>query len=290
MPLNPRTLLEWPFAPVHQDYGRDDAIRYALSVGLGADPMDERQLAYLVADRKAVLPTFTTVLAVPGPWTADPRTGVTRGRLVHGEQAVRLFRPLPASAQVVSQPRVVAVSDRGVERGAVIHVERDLRDAASGELLARLHSASVCRGDGGFGGEEVEPRARHEIPQRPCDVSIELPTARSAALLYQLNGDRNPLHTEPAYAARAGFASPILHGLCTFGMTAQALQGLLGDYRDDAIGEIGGRFSAPVIPGDTLRVDVWRQGDAASFRVWAVERGAKVLDNGLVRLGISSGA
>ena len=287
MPLDPAVLLAWSFPEVQQACTEDDAHRYALSVGVGADPLDERQLAYVTQGGAGALPTLATVLAPPGPWTADPRTGVTRSRLVHGEQSVRLFRPLPRAGQFTSHARVTAVVDRGPERGAVIYVERELRLRGSSEVLAKLRSASVCRADGGFGGAPDSPYPLHAIPERPCDLAVELQTAPNAALWYQLNGDRNPLHTSPAFARKAGFERPILHGLCSFGVAGQLLLGALGDYRPDAIGEIGGRFSAPALPGDTLRVDVWRHGATASFRVWARERGAKVIDNGFVRMGIS---
>lgn len=292
MPLDPRVLLEWPFAPVEQRLREDDAILYALSVGVGADPMDERQLAFVTQRGAGVgvaptLPTLATVLAPPGPWTSDPRTGVTRAKLVHGEQSVRILRPLPREGMITSLARVRAVADRGAERGAVIYVERELRLQGSQEVIAHLRSASVCRADGGFGGSPESPYPLHALPGRECDERVELKTTLNAALLYQLNGDRNPLHTSPAFARKAGFDRPILHGLCSFGIAGQLLLGALGDYRADAIGEIGGRFSAPAFPGDTLQVRIWREGATASFQVWAVERNAKVIDNGFVRLGIT---
>lgn len=290
MPLDPSVLLEWPFERVEQCFTEDDAILYALSVGVGADPTDERQLAYLTQGGSGALPTLPTVLATPGAWTANPNSGVTRAKLVHGEQAIRVFRPLPREGVFTSLSRVRAVADRGADRGAVIYVERDLRLQGSQEVLATLRTASVCRADGGFGGSAASPYPQHAVPDRECDERIELRTTLSAALLYQLNGDRNPLHTSPAFARSAGFERPILHGLCSFGIAGQLLLGALGDYRPDAIGEIGGRFSSPAYPGDTLQVQIWREGARASFRVFAVERDAKVIDNGFVQLGITGDA
>jgi len=280
VPLDPALLMSWSLPEVRCQYTEDDAIRYALSVGVGSDPLDERQLPFVTQGGELTLPTLATVLALPGPWTSDPRTGVTRAKLVHGEQALKLLRPFPSSATVISQAHVEAVVDRGPERGAVIYVSRNIRLENSGEMLATLRSASICRADGGFGGTMEPPYRLPPIPERSPDYSSRLATQANAALWYQLNGDRNPLHTSPAYAKKAGFDRPILHGLCTFGTAAQLLLGAVGNFRPDALSEIGGRFSAPAYPGDTLEVRIWEQGDSHKFQVWAVERAVKVLDNG----------
>ncbi|NYT79286.1 3-alpha,7-alpha,12-alpha-trihydroxy-5-beta-cholest-24-enoyl-CoA hydratase [Alcaligenaceae bacterium] len=282
MPLDPKILLQWSFPLMRCTYTEDDAIRYALSVGVGADPTDERQLAFVTQEGGGVLPALATILAPPGPWTRDNRTGITRSKLVHGEQTLKLFKPLPSAGNVVSQTRVEAVVDRGKDRGAVIYVARDIRVEGTGELLAKLRSASVCRADGGFNGSMQAPYRLPETPVGPFDESVHLQTQPNFALWYQLNGDRNPLHTSPRYAKNAGFERPILHGLCTFGIASQLLLGVLGEYRQSAFQEIGGRFSAPAYPGDTLEVRIWREDREAFFQVWAVERNVKVLDNGFV--------
>jgi len=267
---------------VRASYTEDDAILYALSVGLGVDPLDERQLPFVTTEGGRVLPAFATVLVSPGPWTQDPRTGVTRAKLVHGEQTLELHRPFPSAATVLGQARVEAVVDRGKDKGAVIYVDREIRIEETGELLATLRSASVCRADGGFNGSMQVPYRLPDIPESDFDERARLRTSPNAALLYQLNGDKNPLHTSPAYAKKAGFDRPILHGLCTFGIASQLLMGALCDYHERQVQKIGGRFSAPAYPGDTLEVRIWRGQNQAFFQVWATERNVKVLDNGTI--------
>lgn len=279
MPVDPSVLLNWPFPPVRHTYDAKDTILYALSVGLGADPLDAGQLSYVRESDTRTLAAMSTILAPTGPWTANPATGVTRSHLVQSEQAVKLHQPLPEAGTVESHARVIAVTDRGRDRGAVIHLQREIFDVGTGTLLATLDSASICRADGGFGGSSEPPTALHRLPEREADAIEELPTLSQQALLYRLNGDRNPLHADPDYARRAGFEQPILHGLCTFGMANHAVVRRYCGY-SDAVTEISARFSSPVFPGDTLRVELWRDGNIVSFRIWSVRMSTKVLDNG----------
>lgn len=280
MPLNPDTLLDWTFPAVRHAYTERDAVFYALSVGFGSDPLDERQLAYVLEGKQGTVAGLATVLATHGPWTSDPRTGVTRSKLVHGAQWLELHAPLPRAGTVESRARILGITDLGAERGAVIYMQRELTDCDSGLLLATLKTSSVCRADGGFGGSAEHVIKAHTIPERPADRVERMSTLAQQALIYRLNGDFNPLHSEPGFAARAGFGRPILHGLCTFGLANHALLRSVTGYVPDSLRSIDARFSAPVFPGEPLEVALWLDGDEVSFRVWASERGVKVLDNG----------
>lgn len=254
------TLLNWPFDEVVQRYTTRDTQLYALSLGFGDDPMDAGQLRHVLEDGLRPFPTMALVLAHPGPWTANPATGVDRRGVVHGEQRLTVHRPLPAEGAVRSRNRVVTVLDKGEGKGAVIQTERQLHDVATGALLATIAGSTFCRRNGGFDKAAVQaarPAAQAPsapaVPDRTPDATAELPTRAQAALLYRLNGDYNLLHADPAVARVAGFERPISHGLLSFGMTARMLEDTFAPL---GIAAIGARFAAPMVPGETDRKSV----------------------------------
>jgi acyl dehydratase len=270
-------LLNFPIPEVRQHYSARDSVFYALSVGMGHDPMDERQLDFVDQQREMrVLPSMSVVLGYPGFWLRDPATGVDAVRLVHGEQGIRIHHPLPAAGEIVGRTRVTGLVDKGAGKGALLYAEKTLTDAA-GTLLATLTSTTVLRGDGGFGGPAGPVTAPHPMPDDPPDLVVDLPTRPEQALYYRLNGDDNPLHADPVTAARAGFPRPILHGLCTLGVVTHALLRGLCCYRAERLRGLDLRFSAPVYPGETIRTEIWRSG---AFRARVVERDVVVVNNG----------
>jgi acyl dehydratase len=285
MAIDYQHLKAYPVPEIEQVYGARDVILYALGVGLGFDPMDERQLRFVYEEDLMVMPTMAAVLGYPGFWLSRPDTGVDATRVVHGEQGLVLNRPLPAEGAVVGTTRVVEIVDKGPGKAALIHQERRVVDQASGELLATLTMTTFCRGQGGFGGPSEpahQPRPRpHAIPERPPDFVCDLPTLPQAALLYRLNGDYNPLHIAPEVAQAAGFPRPILHGLCTYGVACHALLRSVCDYQPARLRRLDVRFSAPAFPGETIRTEIWREADGSfAFRAKAMEREAVVLNNG----------
>lgn len=206
MALDPEVLLNYPIPEVRQRYSRRDSAFYALTLGLGGDPLDERQLVYVdpCHDLQA-LPCMALVLGHPGFWLGNPATGVDALRLVHGEQRLEWRRPLPAEGEVIGRTRVTGLVDKGADKGALLYSEKVLSDALSGEVLAVARSTTFLRGDGGFGGSRQVPEMPHRLPERTPDLRLDLPTRPEQALYYRLNGDDNPLHAEPAAALRAGF-------------------------------------------------------------------------------------
>jgi acyl dehydratase len=281
-------LMGWCFPPVRQTLTRKDCILYALGVGLGADPVDPAQLRFVYEDGLAALPTMAVVLAYPGFWAKDPATGIDWVRIVHGEQAITWHRALPIEAELVGISRVTGIVDKGAGKGAVLYSERKISDAVTGEPYATLAMSAFCRGDGGFGGPSGPSWPVHAIPERAPDAVCDLPTLPQQALLYRLNGDDNPLHADPAVARAAGFARPILHGLCTLGIAGHALLRSCCAYDPARMRSLALRFSAPVFPGETLRTEMWRDGAVVSFRTRAVERDVVVLNNGRMEIAGSS--
>lgn len=232
----------------------------------------------------AAVPTFAAILCHPGRWTAAPELGVTLTKTVHGEQRVFLHQPLLPAGSLVSKARVQAVQDKG-EKGALIHAARTMYDRASGAPVASILHSTFCRADGGFGREFGAVPVVEKVPERVPDVVVDIETRPEAAILYRLNKDRNPLHIDPAYAAKAGFDRPILHGLCTWGLAARAmLQGVL-DYDETRLRSVEARFSRPVFPGETVRFEIWREEGLCRFRAKVEARGVTVLDAGRCLVG-----
>ena len=280
MPLDYDRLLNWDFPDIEQSYTTTDTILYALGIGLGADPLDARQLRFVYEEGLAALPSMCVVLGSPGFWLKEQDTGVDWVRVLHGEQGLELHRPLPPAGTVIGRMRVSGIVDKGADKGALIYTEKELIDKASGEPIATLTSTTFARGDGGFGGPAVSTPPPHAIPERAPDETCDLPTLPQAALIYRLSGDRNPLHADPAVARKAGFEAPILHGLCTLGNAAHAILKSSCDYDPARFKSLQLRFSAPVYPGETIRTELWRDDSVISFRSRAVERDVVVLNNG----------
>ena len=283
MAIDYDTLLNWSFPDIEQTYTERDSILYALGVGLGNDPLDAGQLRYVFEEPELIaLPTMAAVLGTPGFWLRETSTGVTWETLLHGEQGIELHRPLPPAATVVAETRVTDILDKGEGRGALIYTERHIRNRDSGEALATLTSTTVARSDGGFGGPSVTQPRPHPLPDRPADRVCDLTSVPQAALIYRLSGDPNPLHASPEVARRAGFDAPILHGLCTLGIAGHAVLKSCLDYEAQRFHSMQLRFSAPVYPGETIRTEMWLEGNNISFRSISVERNIVVLNNGCV--------
>jgi acyl dehydratase len=271
-------------------YGDKDVMLYALGVGMGRDPMDETELAFVYEKGLKVIPTAATVLSSAGGRPArgaDQVDQKPRHRpsvinflmVVHGEQKVELHKPLPTSGAFTAQGRTIGAYDKGKDKGAVIINETVWTDE-KGEKVATLTGSTFARGDGGFGGPSEGQPEPHEIPGRKADLSVDIATREDQALLYRLNGDRNPLHSDPESAKRSGFPRPILHGLCTYGITCRAVLQAITGFDPDQILSHQARFSAPVFPGDTITVDLWKDGPVISFEARVKERGVTVIKNG----------
>ena len=265
----------------HQVWAWDerDAILYALALGLGNDPLDLRALPFVYEHALKVVPTFPTVLA----WVADPtfeQLGVDPVTALHGEQKIELHRRISFPIKVSVQGSVVDVFDKGVGRGAIMVTRHDISDLADGQPIATLTTTCFGRAEGGCGGSSRLAQAPHKVPNRAPDNSLDVPTRPDLALLYRLTGDRNPIHAEPKAALAAGFDRPILHGLCGFGITCRAILETYADFDPDRVLSHEARFSAPVLPGQTLTVEMWRDGNAISFQARTKENGQLAISNG----------
>jgi len=273
-------LLALKIPDVEHDYGPKDCILYALGLGLGYDPMNEDELAFVYEKNLKALPTFALVQGYTPYWLRNPDSGVNWTKVVHGEQGFVLHKPVKPQGSVIGRTRVVEVVDKGEGKGALVFSERQVIDKVSGELLATLKQTTFCRADGGFGGPKRDTPQPHALPERAPDIVCDLPTRPEMALIYRLSGDINPLHAEPEFAKAAGFPRPILHGLATFGVAGHALLKSVCGYDPARLTAMAGRFSAPVYPGETIRTEMWRDGSVVSFRARVIERDVVAINNG----------
>ena len=285
MPFDHASLTRHVFPESRQVYKGRDAILYALGLGAGDDPVDPVQLRFVYEKGLRALPTMGVVLAHPGFWAGDPALGIDWVKMLHVGQGLTIHRPLPVEASVVARQRIVDVIDRGADKGALLYYERDVINAATGDHLATVRQTLLCRGNGGFGGPAREVPDAARIPERAPDQVVERKTLPQTGLLYRLSGDLNPLHADPAVAAKAGFSRPILHGLATYGIAGYSLLNALCGGDPDRLREFDVRFTSPVFPGETIRTELWREGAVVLLRANVVERGNVVLDNGRAVIG-----
>jgi acyl dehydratase len=285
MPFDPQKILNWKFPEIEHTYSERDTMLYALGLGCGSDPAEVGDLKYVYEGGLVALPTMAVVLAYPGNWLESKQSTADYSKVLHGEQYLTIHRPIPAAGSVVGRGRVKDLLDKGREKGAVLYVERQILDKADGQPIATMTSAAMLRGDGGFGGKPGPQPPPHVLPDGPARLSLDIKVAPNAALIYRLSGDRNPLHADPAAAAKGGFKMPILHGLCTYGVAGRAIiKGCCGDDPRRLKG-LQVRFSSPVFPGETIRTEMWPEGTRVAFRARVVERDVIVLNNGLATLG-----
>lgn len=281
MPINPDAVGATG-APIRHTWDSRDAMIYALGVGAGAvDPLQELQFTTENTQDTAlqVLPTMAVVLSNGAAGAFGSIGTFNPAMLVHGEEAITLHGPIPVSGEIESIGTITGIYDKG--KGAVVELTSTSTDVATGQPLFTVVMSAFIRGEGGFGGDRGPSGPKNVAPERAPDHTISYPTRTDQALLYRLLGDRNPLHTDPAFAAFGGFDRPILHGLCTYGFTGRGLLHLLCDSDPARFTSMEGRFSSPVLPGETLTVNAWTTGNGeATFQTLGSD-GRVVLDAGL---------
>jgi acyl dehydratase len=282
MPINPEVALAAELDPIEFSWSSSDVQLYHLGLGAGADPMDPRELRYLVDDTPQVLPTFGNVAATfhatKPPTVRFPGIDIELSRVLHASEQVSAPAPLPPSGSAKAVTRFTDIWDKG--KAAVIWSETTAT-APEGTVLWTQRRSIFARGEGGFGGERGPSGSGSAAPDRAPDLELEIAILPQQALLYRLCGDRNPLHSDPEFAAAAGFPRPILHGLCTYGMTCKALVDALLDADVAGVASYGARFTGVAYPGETLKAAVWKEDGRLLASVVAPAR-----DNAAVLTGV----
>lgn len=280
MTFDPDKLLNKNFPDVQQTYTAKDCMLYALGVGMGIDPLDEESLRFVYEEDLKILPSQSVMMAHPGFWAKEDDTGLDWVKVLHAGQEIIMHKPFPSEGTVKAKTRITSVTDKGERIGALIVSDRVVSDITTGEDICTLVTTILARGDGGFGGERKATKKTDTIPSREPDSVCDLPTLPQQALIYRLSGDFNPLHASPAAASNAGFKGPILHGLCTMGVATHALIKSCCDYDTSRFKRMRLKFSAPVYPGETIRTEIWRNGNEIAFRCKSLEQDKVVINNG----------
>lgn len=284
MPVNPEAIGS-KGTPRTWAWDSKDALLYALGVGCGvADPVGaeiEFTTENTIGVDQKVLPTFGVLAgfnasggrsAMANAGTYDPRM------LVHGEQGIRLHRPIPVKGEITLVDEITGIYDKG--KGAVVATKAVATLTEDGKPLFELTSSVFIVGEGGFGGDRGPSDKVNVAPDRAPDHSVTYQTRPDQALLYRLSGDRNPLHSDKKFSDVGGFPKPILHGLCTYGFTGRALLASLCGNEPARFKAMEGRFSSPVLPGEALTINIWTgEGDKGTAIFQTVGGDGRVVIN-----------
>ncbi|HEV7648826.1 MAG TPA: MaoC/PaaZ C-terminal domain-containing protein [Actinophytocola sp.] len=272
MPIDPALAVGAELGATAFSWTSTDVLRYHLALGAGGVPTDPVELRYVLEDRLRVLPTFGVV--APGfrtfepPALRFPGVDVDLSKVLHGTQSITVDGPISPDGNAVARSRIADVWDKG--KAAVI-VQETVVTSAAGAPLWTARSAIFARGEGGFGGQRG-PSTAVEVPGRAPDELLEVHVLPQQALLYRLCGDRNPLHADPEFAARAGFERPILHGLCTYGMVCKSIVDNVLDGDVTRVASFATKFAGVAFPGETLRVRVWAADEGYTATATAADR------------------
>jgi acyl dehydratase len=282
MPIDPKKALAARFEPAHSAYSQDQVILYHLGIGAGVPATHAGELEYTYEKNLKVLPSFGVIpvfRSMAGLFNT-PGLEFNPAMMLHGEQDIEIHRPLPTAAELESEPRIAGIYDKG--KAALVVLEVATREKG-GEPLFTNRFSLFLRGEGGFGGESG-PKAGNAAPERDPDHVVESPTLPQQALLYRLSGDKNPLHADPEFAKMGGFDTPILHGLCSFGVVCKAAvdEALGGDVA--RVARYQARFAGVAFPGETIVTSLWNEGDRIFIAATAKERGAPVISNSAITL------
>ena len=276
MPINPEAVGA-KGAQSKRSWTSKDALLYAVGIGAGTDELQYTTENTKNIDQK-VFPTFAVIVGGGGiPMREVGSFNPTL--MVHGEQGIELLSEIPAEGEIESVGECTAIYDKG--SAAVLEFTSESKNVATGEVLLRTRTSLFCRGEGGWGGDRG-PSEKIQFPSRTSDQQVIYKTREDQALTYRLSGDRNPLHSDPSFAAMGGFEKPILHGLCTYGFTGRGLLNEICGGDAGRFKSMNARFSKPVFPGDTLTVSIWVDGSEALFKT-TNQNGDVVIDQGVFR-------
>ena len=276
MPINPEAVGA-KGAPSKRSWTSKDALLYAVGIGAGTDELQYTTENTKNIDQK-VFPTFAVIVGGGGiPMREVGSFNPTL--MVHGEQGIELLSEIPAEGEIESVGECTAIYDKG--SAAVLEFTSESKNVETGKVLLRTRTSLFCRGEGGWGGDRG-PSEKIQFPSRTPDQQVSYATREDQALTYRLSGDRNPLHSDPSFAAMGGFEKPILHGLCTYGFTGRGLLNEICGGDAGRFKSMNARFSKPVFPGDTLTVSIWVDGSEALFKT-TNQNGDVVIDQGVFR-------
>ena len=282
MPIDPSNALGAELPAADGSWSQDEVILYHLGVGAGVPATDPSELEYTYEKNLKVLPSFgvVPVFGSLGGLGGIPGLEFNYAMLLHGEQDIEIHQPLPVAAKITSKGKVAGLYDKGKAALAILEVATSEQGGAP---LFTNRFSLFLRGEGGFGGESG-PKAGNLPPEREPDHVVESPTLPQQALLYRLCGDKNPLHADPEFAKMGGFDTPILHGLCSFGMVCKAAVDAALGGDTSKVTRYQARFAGVVFPGETIVTSLWKEGDKILVNAKTKERGTPVITNSAITI------
>jgi acyl dehydratase len=280
MPIDPGKALGAQIQGGSYTWDQDRIILYHLGVGAGVPQTDANELAYTYEKNLKVLPTYGVIPAFGSMGGLGRVEGMqfNPALLLHGEQDLEIHKAIPTSATVTTSGKVAAIYDKG--KAALVVLEMETKDSA-GEALFTNRFSLFLRGEGGFGGDSGPP-AGNAAPDRQPDQVVESRTLPQQALLYRLSGDKNPLHADPDFAKMAGFDTPILHGLCSYGVVCKAVVDAALGGDTGRVARYQARFAGVVFPGETIVTSMWKDGSTIFIDARTKERGTPVISNAAI--------
>jgi len=284
MPIDPEKARGARLPEGESSYTQDQVILYHLGLGAGVPATDPKELEYTYEKNLKVLPSFAVIPAFGsmGGIANIPGLQFNFAMLLHGEQEVILHRPLPTSAKLKTSAHIPEIYDKG--KAALVILEAEAKDAKTGEPLFTNRFSLFIRGEGGFGGDSG-PKAGNQAPERAPDGTTERKLLPQQALIYRLSGDKNPLHADPEFAKLGGFDTPIIHGLCSYGVACKAIVDEVLDGDVTKVERYQARFAGVGFPGETYRISWWKDGDKRILlEAESVERNAKIISNAVIEL------
>jgi acyl dehydratase len=279
MPIDPSKALGASIGGGEYTWTKDDVILYHLGVGAGVPATDEGELEYTYEKNLKVLPSFGVIPVFGSMGGMGAVEGLTFNfaMLLHGEQEIILHKPIPPEATITSEGKVAELWDKGKACLCVLEMESKL----DGEPLFTNRFSLFLRGEGGFGGESG-PKAGNAAPDRAPDGQIESTTLPQQALIYRLSGDKNPLHADPEFAKMAGFDTPIIHGLCSYGVVCKAVVDEVLGGDTDKVARYAARFRGVGYPGETYVTSYWKEGNQILIQSKSKERDEIVISNAVI--------
>ena len=280
MPIDPSKALGAELGEGQTSYTKDQVILYHLGVGAGHPPTDPNELEYTYEKNLKVLPSFGVIptFGSMGNLGSVPGLEFNFATLLHGEQDLEVHQPIPPEATITNKARIAEIWDKG--KAALVVLQVDSTDE-SGQPLFTNRFSLFLRGEGGFGGEPG-PKAGNVAPEREPDGVVEHQSLPQQALLYRLSGDKNPLHADPEFAKMAGFDRPIIHGLCSYGISCKAIVDAVLGGDVTKVARYQARFAGVAFPGETYVVSYWQEGDSILFEAKSKERDAKIISNAAI--------
>ncbi len=284
MPIDPNKARGARLPDGESSYTKDQVILYHLGLGAGVPATDPKELEYTYEKNLKVLPSFAVVpgFGSMGGIASVPGMQFNFAMLLHGEQEVILHRPLPVEAKLKTSAHIPEIYDKG--KAALVILEAGAKNAADDQPLYTNRMSLFIRGEGGFGGDSG-PKVGNAAPERAPDGLVERKTLPQQALIYRLSGDKNPLHADPDFAKMGGFDTPIIHGLCSYGIACKAIVDEVLDGDVSQVARYQARFAGVAFPGETYRIAYWKDGaKRILLEASSVERSAKIISNAVIEL------